>query len=269
MPVAPPSCFQRASPVEVSASPAAAVKSPEPPARSPLIASFSDTLSRSGRPIRAATTPPFDDSSASTRPSTLKLSRVNPTSALRCAVGPSLRTMSSLRWLRVPSAGSNADPASFQCESTPPSAAPRCRSSTDKARRSTPIGRLTPPPDDDDVFVSEGAGGLSTSMRRAATSSILTRPPNSDANDQLSRASSTVSQAPSRSDSFTWATRRSVGKNPLKPAISRSLLEMSDASARWPGPVCKPTKASTSTASKLPAIQARRRRHRIRRPARC
>ena len=265
--VAPCSRCQLAPPVELIASPADTVSDPVPSSRPPFATSLKDTRSRSGRPSSAATTPPCVVSSAVIVPSTFSGSRLNPRSAVTFPAGPSVRVMSTLSLLGA-CAASRAEPAIFQCESTPPEAAARCRSSTVRPPRSISSGRLKPPPDEDDDGVSSAIGLRSTSTLRAATASMRRRPVNIDRNDQRACASSTVSQTPCLSRISTLAICMSVGTNPVMPVTSSDEEEIALASNCLPGGVWRPPNSAAAVTTMPPAVQPMIRRARIRRPAR-
>ncbi len=103
---------------------------------------------------------------------------------------------------------------------------------------------------------------------RAPTVSTLSRPVNSEANDQRTPASSAVSQAPCVSRSTTLAMCMSVGTTPVMPVTSSEGEEIAQASSRLPGAVCRPANDDTAATAMPIAVQPRIRRTRIRTPAR-
>ena len=97
-----------------------------------------------------------------------------------------------------------------------------------------------------------GSGARTTSTSAADSISTRTRPSNSEANDQRSRAFSTVSHGPCSSRSSMRAACRSVGKKPLRPETCSVSSETRPASVRWPGGVCRKANSSPSSATTPP-----------------
>ncbi len=260
-----PSGRHCALPLALTASPADTVSSPLPAAASPLATRCMETPARSGRCSSAAVTPPAPSSTVIS-PSTVRCARSKRVSAESLPDGPSVRSPARRSRPSCRSADRRPLPCKVQRESTPASGAARCSASTDSACRSTPTGKVNEPPPVADLAF-DGSGARRTSTNAACSSSTRTRPVNSEANDQLSRAFSILSHGPCSSRSSTCATCRSVGKKPPSPDTRRVSFDASPASVRWPGGVCRKPNSTPTSTSRLPSTIAAMRSARIRRPA--